>query len=111
MRHSVNVLTFAASGHHCKHAAPCPEGKCIRANAHSGYCFTARNLNTNQNAGAGFPTNCQRANVIFRNAGGEELAMQRQELEARELEVEWRTRAPNLNAVRDAETKSAAPTL
>ena len=41
----------------------------------------------------------------------EELAMQRQELEARELEVEWRTRAPNLNAVRDAETKSAAPTL
>ena len=37
--------------------------------------------------------------------------MQRQELEARELEVEQRTRALNLNAVRDAETKSAAPSV
>ena len=32
-----------------------------------------------------------------------------QELEARELEVEMRTRALNLNAVRDAETKSVPP--
>ena len=39
----------------------------------------------------------------------EELAMQCQELEARGLEVERRTRALNLNAVRDAESKSAAP--
>ena len=39
----------------------------------------------------------------------EKLAMHRQDLEARELEVERRTRALNLNAVRGAETKSAAP--
>ena len=39
----------------------------------------------------------------------EELAMQRENLEARELEVERRTRALNLNDVRDAETRSAAP--
>ena len=39
------------------------------------------------------------------------LAMQRQELEARELEVERRTRALNLNAIRDAETRSAAPSV
>ena len=39
----------------------------------------------------------------------EQLAMQCQELEARELEVERRTRALNLNAVRDAETNSAPP--
>ena len=38
----------------------------------------------------------------------EKLAMQRQDLEAKELKVERRTRALNLNAVRDAETKSAA---
>ena len=38
-----------------------------------------------------------------------ELAMQHQELEARELEAERRTRALNLIAVRDAETNSAAP--
>ena len=37
--------------------------------------------------------------------------MQCQELEARELEVERRTRALNLNAVRDAESKSAAPSI
>ena len=41
----------------------------------------------------------------------EELAMQCQELEARELEVERRTRALNLNAVRDAENRSAAPSV
>ena len=41
----------------------------------------------------------------------EELAMQRQELETRKLEVERRIRALNLNAVRDAETKSAAPSV
>ena len=35
--------------------------------------------------------------------------MQHQELEARELEVERITRAFNLNAVRDDETRSAAP--
>ena len=35
--------------------------------------------------------------------------MQRQELEARGLEVDRRTRALNLNAARDAESKSAAP--
>ena len=45
---------------------------------------------------------------FFTQAEREQLAMQRQELEARELEVERRTRALNLNAVRDAETKSAA---
>ena len=39
----------------------------------------------------------------------EERALLRQELEARELEAEGRTRALNLNAVIDAETKSAAP--
>ena len=39
----------------------------------------------------------------------EEVAVQRQDLEARELEAERRTRALNLNAVRDAETKSPAP--
>ena len=39
----------------------------------------------------------------------EQLAMQHQELEASELEVERRTRALNLNAVRDAEIGSAAP--
>ena len=39
------------------------------------------------------------------------LAMQRQDLEARELEVERRTRALNLNAVGDAETRSAAPSV
>ena len=32
-------------------------------------------------------------------------------MEARELEIERRTRALNLNAVRDAETKSAAPSV
>ena len=47
----------------------------------------------------------------FLEAEHEELAMQHQELEARELEVERRTRALNLNAVRDAETKSAAPSV
>ena len=41
----------------------------------------------------------------------EQLAMQHQELEARELEVERRTRALKLNAVRDAEIKSAAPSV
>ena len=40
-----------------------------------------------------------------------ELAMQRQELEARGLEVERRTRALNLNAVRDAENRSAATSV
>ena len=39
----------------------------------------------------------------------EELAMQHHDLEARELEVEWRTRALNINAVRDSEAKSTAP--
>ena len=39
------------------------------------------------------------------------LAVQRQELKARELEVERRTRALNLNAIRDAETRSAAPSV
>ena len=32
----------------------------------------------------------------------EEFARQRHDLEARELEVEWRSRALNLHAVRDA---------
>ena len=35
--------------------------------------------------------------------------MQHQELEPRELEVERRTRAFNLNDVRDAKSRSAAP--
>ena len=39
------------------------------------------------------------------------LAMQRQELEARELEVDRRTSALNLNAVRDDETRSAVPSV
>ena len=39
----------------------------------------------------------------------EELARQRHDLEARELEVEQRTRALNLNAVRDATVTAAAP--
>ena len=39
------------------------------------------------------------------------LAVQRQELKAGELEVERRTRALNLNAIRDAETRSAAPSV
>ena len=39
----------------------------------------------------------------------EKLARQRHDLEARELEVEWITRALNLNAVIDAKAKSAAP--
>ena len=39
----------------------------------------------------------------------EELARQPHDLETRELEVERRSRALNLNAVRDAEAKSAAP--
>ena len=39
----------------------------------------------------------------------EELARQRHDLEARELEVERRTRAPNLNVVRDARVMTAAP--
>ena len=39
------------------------------------------------------------------------FAIQRQDLEARELEVERRTRALNLNAVRDAEIRSAAPSV
>ena len=39
----------------------------------------------------------------------EELARQRHDLEARELEVERITRALNLNAFRDAEAKSVPP--
>ena len=39
------------------------------------------------------------------------FAIQREDLEARELEVERRTRALNLNAVRDAEIRPAAPSL
>ena len=39
----------------------------------------------------------------------EELARYRQDLDCRELEVNQITRALNLNAVRDAEAKSAAP--
>ena len=41
----------------------------------------------------------------------EQLAMQRQELEARELKGERRTRDLILKAVREAETKSAAPSV
>ena len=41
----------------------------------------------------------------------EQLALQSQELEARELEVERRTRAVNQDAVKGAETKSAAPSV
>ena len=41
----------------------------------------------------------------------EELAMQRQESEAGELEVEMRTRALNLNVVRDTENRSATPSV
>ena len=41
----------------------------------------------------------------------EQLSMQSQELEARELEVKRRTRALNLNAVRDAEIKSTGPSV
>ena len=41
----------------------------------------------------------------------EEVAVQRQDLEASELEAERSTRALNLNAVRDAETKSPAPLI
>ena len=39
------------------------------------------------------------------------LALQSQELEARELEVERRTRSLNQDAVKGAETKSAAPSV
>ena len=39
----------------------------------------------------------------------EELARQSHDLEARELEVEQRTKALNLNAVRDARATAAAP--
>ena len=39
----------------------------------------------------------------------EQLAIQRQELEVKELEVKRRTQALNLNTIRDAETRSAAP--
>ena len=94
IRHSINVCAFAASEPHCKCAAPCPEYKCSRADAHSGHFFAARDLSTNHNAGAGsradahsghffaardlstnhnagagFPANGQHANYVIPGSG------------------------------------------
>ena len=49
------------------------------------------------------------AQQVSMQAEHEELARQHHDLEARELEVEWRTRALNLDAVRDAKVKAAVP--
>ena len=55
MRHSVNGRAFAASGPHCKCAAPCPECKCGPTSAPSRHNFATRDLSANHNEGLAFP--------------------------------------------------------